>query len=154
MDTMEKTRSLPFARELADAPAASSSRYRLLEEWPHVRIDHVDVRVPRAAGATEGIVQAIVHLGDLLPCDAYVEILTEGGTQRLHSAHSLNNGSYVFEAPIPARTLRGVGECTVRITPSVGGTSEGTARPVLRRTLLRPPPDALSTGAPESQRTR
>jgi hypothetical protein len=139
MDTIEQTQTLPLTPEFTNPPESFDKWRRFREEWPHVRIDHVEVRAARAADTTHGIVQAIVYLGVLLPCDVYVEMLADGTAHRhrLHSAHSLDNGSYVFEALVPVSTLRGLGECMVRVVPGAASGAGRAARPVLRYKLLR-----------------
>lgn len=104
-------------------------------DWQGVRIASVQVDAAGSARAPDHRrVRAIVQLGDLTPADVRVLLLpitvladdTPGGPPiaRLWSVYPLGNGSYVFEATVPAAQLSEPQHLKVHVGPAhdpVGG---------------------------------
>ena len=112
---------LPFAA-LLQAP---TPRPPAADAWAEVRLEAVSVEPP-AAGAGTGAVLARVHLGRLLPADVEVHLVradavaddlpAQASLGRLWSRHPYGNGSYLFEARVPAALLDGQ-RLKVRVAP-------------------------------------
>ena len=98
---------------------------RLLECWPHVRIDNVVTQLADP-GEHATNVRADVDLGRLLPADVRVELAAgepwrdehRMTPSRLWSTHSYHNGRYAFEASVPADVLERAGGCVVKVYPA------------------------------------
>ena len=101
---------------------------RLLEHWPHVRIDCVATQLADHSGEHAAIVRADIDLGSLLPADVRVELAAGEPSpgehrmtpSRLWSTHSYHNGRYAFEASVPAGVLGRAAGCVVRVSPAAG----------------------------------
>jgi hypothetical protein len=121
---------MPWSASLS-LPAAQWPREL---DWQGVHIEQVEVGAGHPAAPDHRCVRAIVHLDGLTPADVRVLLLpitvladdapSGEPIARLWSVRSLANGSYVFEASVPAGKLAGPRQLKVHVGPandSIGG---------------------------------
>jgi hypothetical protein len=92
--------------------------------WPRILIGGIEVQHPSVGDAWPTRVRARIDLGTLLPVDVRVELVPakpsvadRADQKRMRSTESYQNGSYLFEASLPAGIAKG-GPFTIRVTPA------------------------------------
>lgn len=134
----------------------------LRAEWSAVSVREIRVRPQFADAARPLRLEALVHLGRLLPADVRVDAgvagdpsrHADGGSPlRLWSSRSYRNGSFVFETPLDALEAHGATgfpvTVVVRVRPAAlrdGAVPPGPVTRVMRLddagALARPDPGA------------
>lgn len=105
----------------ADAGVPAWHARRVLDDWPAVRVQPLELR-PDHDGVR---VRAVVRLGRLAPADVRVELHPDAGTRdaprgagrAMWSALAYDNGCYVFEATLAGEDVADVAEWVVRVRP-------------------------------------
>lgn len=115
------------------APATMWGGTALRDEWERVCIERVELQRASACPSL-AVVRATVHLGRLLPPEVCVELTWEEEseapratttTERMWTAQSYDNGTFVFEAHAPGHCLVAARGIRVSVR-SVGGAKPGT----------------------------
>lgn len=132
------------------APLASRSSDPRTAHWVRVRVRSVEsLRTLAREGDEQVVVRACVHLGALLPADVKVDLLTPARVAsragdapdaccQLWSVQSYDNGTFVFEALVPAELVDRATTVGVRVRAQRVREEPSTLRPVIR--WLQPPP--------------
>jgi hypothetical protein len=98
----------------------------LARAWEHVRVERTECQRATPPSAL-GRVSACLHLGTLLPVDVEVELTIDGETHdgapqvvtdRMWSAQSYQNGSYLFEAHVLDALLATTRHLTIAVRPT------------------------------------
>ena len=131
-------------------PPATRSGAPGTDGWVHVRIRSVE-SLPSLArdGDDHVVIRAHIHLGTLLPADVKVDFLAPASPAsragdapeaccQLWSVQSYDNGSFVFEAVVPAELVDGAPRVGVRVGPRRATEEHPALRPVVR--WLQPAP--------------
>ncbi|HET7584745.1 MAG TPA: hypothetical protein VFK13_07555 [Gemmatimonadaceae bacterium] len=111
----------------------------LAAAWPEIRVIGIHVCPAHHDRAHNRRVHACVHLGRLLPVDVRVEVLPgdaaadDARGHRMFSIHSYHNGSYLFEATLPADELMGEDGLVVRVSPRAQLRTTAAPAPVIAR---------------------
>jgi hypothetical protein len=153
----------------ADAPNAVWTAW-VREHWGAVRVIQLDTNRHLADDApSQARVRAVVHLGLLSPADVHVDATADvpnaaGATDQsvieLWSAQSYRNGTFVFEALVPAEALDEHGALTVCVRPRGGHEDLLPLRAVARPSDVgpssssSPPAPHQPRGAPSSSPPR
>ena len=130
--------------------------------WAAVRVGSVAVSRHGTAADAGATVRACVELGALAPADVRVHVVGEGASAgeasvgsegvRLWSTQSFDNGTFVFEAHVPAELVHARDAISVRVRPAPTGVVRVTLRPIVHRCALeRDVADGLAPRGPLSR---
>jgi len=130
--------------------------------WSAVRVGSVAVSRHGSAADEGATVRACVELGALAPADVRVDVVGAGAAAgeasvgsegvRLWSTQSFDNGTFVFEAHVPAELVHARDAISVRVRPAPTGVVRVTLRPIVHRCALeRDVADGLAPRGPLSR---